>query len=174
MSDLLIIGYPNPEAADAARAELLRLARNALLEVADAVVATADADGHLRFTQMADLWAVGASDDGLWGLLAGMLFLNPQLAGLVGDSAAAVSGALGDYGIDDDFIRQVAGLLSPGRATVFLLIRRAASEKIMNRLHAISHVVLCATLDHSAEHSLRQVFARAPAHFATAGTALSG
>lgn len=174
MSDLLILGYRSPEAVDAARADLLHAAQTTLLEIADAVVATADVEGRLHFAQMADLWAIGAAEDGLWGLLAGMLFLNPQLAGLVGDTADAVAGALGDYGIEDDFIQQVSVLLSPGRAAVFLLIGAAASVSVVTRLQATSDVVLHARLNEQAEQSLRQVFARAPAHFATAGSGASG
>ncbi len=174
MSDLLILGYRSPAAADAARADLLHAAQTTLREVADAVVATADLDGRLHFAQMADLWAISAAEDGLWGLLAGMLFLNPQLAGLVGDTADAVAGALGDYGIEDDFIHQVSTLLSPGRAAVFLLIGVAASGAVIHRLQATSDVVLHAHLNERAEHSLRLVFARAPAHFATAGSGASG
>lgn len=161
MSDLIVIGYDSPLAADAARADLLAAATEFAWEIEDSLIATADAGGAIRYHQMADVWAIGASGGGLWGVLAGMLFVNPQLSGLAGDLGAG-SEALTDYGIEADAMAEIAVLLSPGQAAFFLLIHTSPTEAMIDRLAATGAEILRSRLDHSAEDRLRQVFARAP------------
>lgn len=69
MPELIVIGYETPAAAEAARAEVLGMAREYLADVTDAVVATVDDAGGIRLAQMVDLWAVGATggrSGGFW------------------------------------------------------------------------------------------------------------
>lgn len=77
MSELIVIGYDTPEKAEEARADLMKMAREYLVEVADAVVAVADKDGNVKLNQMVNLWTVGATGGAFWGLLVGMLFFQP-------------------------------------------------------------------------------------------------
>ena len=105
MNELIVIGYDTPEAAEAARTELFGMSQEYLVDVADAVVATADADGKIKLNQMVNTWTVGATGGAFWGLLVGMLFFNPLLGVAVGAGAGALSGALTDYGINDDFMK---------------------------------------------------------------------
>ena len=109
MNELIVIGYDTPEAAEAARTELFGMSQEYLVDVADAVVATADADGKIKLNQMVNTWTVGATGGAFWGLLVGMLFFNPLLGVAVGAGAGALSGALTDYGINDDFMKDVSG-----------------------------------------------------------------
>lgn len=171
MSDLIVVGYDSPAEADAARAELLAAAKDFACEIEDALFVTADAHGALRLRQMADVWAIGASGGGLWGLLAGMLFLTPQRDGR---TDAAASGGPSDYGLDAAFMAEVAGMLSPGRAAFCLLIHAAPSQAMMDRLGSTGAEVVRTSLDHRAEDSLRHVFSRAPARFVPAGSAKHG
>ncbi|OYU77429.1 MAG: hypothetical protein CFE32_05615 [Alphaproteobacteria bacterium PA3] len=161
-SDLIVIGYPSPEKAEAARAEVLRVAKDFSIDVADALVAKADATGVVRFNQMADLWAIGASGGGLWGLLAGLLFLHPRLGTLIGSGEPAIAGALDEYGIEDTFLDRASALLMPGRAAFFLLIRATASDRMIQRLGPHAGVILRTPLDPEAENGLRRIVAPAP------------
>ena len=61
MNELIVIGYDTPEAAEAARTELFGMSQEYLVDVADAVVATADADGKIKLNQMVNTWTVGAT-----------------------------------------------------------------------------------------------------------------
>ncbi|TQD33316.1 DUF1269 domain-containing protein (plasmid) [Rhodobacter capsulatus] len=161
MPELLVIGYETPAAAEAARAEVLGMAKEYLVDVTDAVVATVDDDGGIRLAQMVDLWAVGATGGAFWGLLAGILFFNPLLGLVIGATAGAVSGALADYGIDDAFMRKVSALLQPGHAALFLLLKTPASERMVTRLGAKGGEILRTNLDPAAETALRDAFATA-------------
>ncbi|ETD90520.1 DUF1269 domain-containing protein [Rhodobacter capsulatus] len=161
MPELLVIGYETPAAAEAARAEVLGMAKEYLVDVTDAVVATVDDDGGIRLAQMVDLWAVGATGGAFWGLLAGILFFNPLIGLFIGAAAGAVSGALSDYGIDDAFMRKVSALLKPGHAALFLLLKAPASERMVTRLGAKGGNILRTNLDPAAEVALREAFATA-------------
>lgn len=74
MSELIVIGYDNAEKAEAARTELFGMAKEYLVDVADAVVATADENGKVKLNQMVNLWSFGAASGAFWGLLIGLIF----------------------------------------------------------------------------------------------------
>ena len=79
MSELIVIGYETPEKAEEARAELMTMTREYLVDVADAVVAEADKKGNVKLNQMVNMWTAGAAGGAFWGLLIGMIFFNPLL-----------------------------------------------------------------------------------------------
>src|SRR5262245_16703966 len=114
MSELVVFGYDSLAQAEAARKSLFELSREYLVNVGDAVIATAEAKGQIKLHQMVNMWAFGASGGALWGLLAGILFFNPLLGVAAGSAAGALAGGLTDYGIKDDFMKEVAGVLQPG------------------------------------------------------------
>ena len=135
MAELVVVGFDDPNEADRALTELARLQREYLIDLEDAVVAIRSPDGKLRLKQSVDLVGVGAASGGLWGSLVGLLFLNP-LIGLatgaaLGAGAGALSGSLADYGIDDDFIQQIAETLQPNTSALFVLVRKAQPEKVL-------------------------------------------
>jgi uncharacterized membrane protein len=109
MSELIVVAYDTPTNAEAARYELFRMAKEYLVEIADSVIATADNDRNIKLDQMVNMWTVGATGGAFWGLLAGLIFFNPLLGLAVGAGAGAISGGLSDYGIDDDFMKDVSG-----------------------------------------------------------------
>jgi uncharacterized membrane protein len=83
--------------------------------------------------------ATGAASGGvsgaLWGSLVGLLFLNP-LAGMVlggafGAGSGALAGSITDYGIDDDLIKRLAEALPANSSALFLLVRKAQPEKVL-------------------------------------------
>lgn len=163
MSELIVIGYDTSEEAEAARNELSGMAREYLVDVADAVVATAEKDGKIKLNQMVNLWTVGATGGAFWGLLIGLLFFNPLLGVAVGAGAGALSGALGDYGIDDTFMKDVASVLQPGQAALFMMMRANASDRVIERLGKKGGRVLRTNLDSDAERHLRRAFEQAHA-----------
>jgi uncharacterized membrane protein len=63
-----------------------------LIDMEDAVVVTKDAKGKVKLQQAMNLTLAGASSGGFWGLLIGMIFLNPLLGMALGASAGALSG----------------------------------------------------------------------------------
>lgn len=163
MAELVVVAYDTPSQADAARKELFGMANEYLVEVADAVVATADKDGNVKLDQMVNMWTVGATGGAFWGLLAGMIFFNPLLGLAVGAGAGAISGALSDYGIDDHFMKEISGVLQPGQAALFMMMRTEASDRVIDKLGSKGGRILRTNLDSDAENHMRQHFDAAQA-----------
>ena len=115
MSELIVIDYDNPFQAEEVRLKLLKLQRDYLIDLEDAVVAVRDADGKVKLNQVYKLTQAGAIAGGFWGALVGLLFLNPLLGAAVGAGAGAISGALTDVGINDEFIKKLAETFKPGK-----------------------------------------------------------
>jgi uncharacterized membrane protein len=42
-----------------------------------------------------------------------------------------LSGALADYGINDDFIRSLGQTIEPGSSALFILVRRVIPDKVL-------------------------------------------
>jgi uncharacterized membrane protein len=101
---------------------------------------------------------VGATGGAFWGLLAGLIFFNPLLGLAVGAGAGAISGGLSDYGIDDDFMKDVSGALQPGQAALFMMMRSDASDRVIERLSKKGGHILRTNLDSVAENHLRNHF----------------
>src|SRR5678815_2194901 len=110
MSNLIVIGFDNVADAFGMRAALAKLQAQYVIEMEDAVVVTRDAQGKVQLHQAVSLAAAGAASGGFWGLLIGMLFLNP-LAGLaIGAGSGALSGKLSDIGINDQFMKELGAV----------------------------------------------------------------
>lgn len=164
MAELIVIGYDTPEKAEAARSELFGLSKEYLVEVGDAVVAVRHHNGKIKLNQMVNLWTIGAAGGSFWGLLVGLLFFNPLLGVVTGAAAGGVAGALNDYGISDGFMRDVAGILQPGQAALFVLANRVSSERVIDRIAKLGGRVLRTNLDVSQEKKVREAFEKAAAH----------
>jgi uncharacterized membrane protein len=154
MSELIVIGYNTEAQAEQARETLYGLSKEYLVEIKDAVVASAGDDGKIRLNQMVHMWAIGASGGAFWGILAGLIFFNPLIGLAAGTASGALAGALTDYGISDTFMKDVAGVLQPGQAALFILAERASSDKVIDKLSLHGGRILRTNLDTSQENNL--------------------
>lgn len=161
MADLVVIAYDNPETAEAARQKLFELSKEYYTDIGDAVVAVADEKGKIHLRQMVNTWSLGALGGSFWGLLIGLLFLHPLLGVIAGAAAGAVSGALSDFGIRDDFMKEVAKALTPGKAALFVLARNITSDRVVSHLAQFGGVVLRTNLSSTDEAKLREAFGAA-------------
>jgi uncharacterized membrane protein len=114
MSDLVVIVYPTLEKAEEVRTRLFELQREYIIKLADAVIATKSVNGQVQLHQVVNTTASGAVRGTFWGLLIGVLFLNPLLGAAMGAAGGALGGALTDFGINDQFMKQLAESIHPG------------------------------------------------------------
>ena len=157
MSDLIVVSFNQEATAFALRDELIALQKEYLVEMDDVVVVTRGLDDKVGLHQGANMTVMGAASGGFWGMLIGLLFLNPLLGAALGAGAGALSGSLTDVGINDDFMRKLGAQLKPGTAAVFVLARKFNAEKVVARLGdftAKGHVIQT-SLSHDDEASLR-------------------
>ena len=168
MSDLVVIVYPTEEKAEEVRKRLFELQKEYLIKLGDAVIATKSPDGQIKLHQVINPTAAGAVSGSFWGLLIGVLFLNPLLGAALGAAGGALGGALTDVGINDQFMKQLAESIHPGDAALFILIESMTTDKVTDQIKHFGGVVLKTSLDETKEHVLRNALASA-----TASTAAS-
>lgn len=159
MSDLVAIVYPTEAKAEEMRQKVLQLQKEYLIELGDAAIAVKQADGNVKLNQLFNTTAAGAVSGSFWGLLIGVIFLNPLLGVALGAASGAVSGALTDYGINNDFMKQLSETLQPGNAALFLLIKKVTGDKVLEAVKGTGGTVLKTSLDDSKEKALREALA---------------
>ena len=155
MSELIVIGYDNPIEAEEVRLKLIKMQQDYLIDLEDAVVAVKNAEGKVKLNQAYQLTAAGAISGGFWGALIGLLFLNPLLGAVVGTGAGAMSGALTDVGINDDFMKELAATLKPGSSALFVLVRKATPDKALDELQGTGGKIIKTSLSHENETKLQ-------------------
>ena len=134
MANLVVIVFDDEKTAFEMRDALIKMQAQYLIEMEDAVVVTKDSSGKAQLHQAVNLTAAGAVGGAFWGSLVGMLFLNPLLGAAAGASAGALSGVLSDIGISDVTIREVSEAFQPGSSALFVLIRKATVDKVLEGL----------------------------------------
>jgi len=157
MSTLVVVGYKDIHKAEEVRLQLWKLQRDYLLDLEDAVVVVKNAKGKVKLHQTFNLTSAGAITGGFWGSLVGLMFLNPLLGLAVGASAGAVSGALTDVGIDDNFMKELGATMTPGSSSLFVLLRNAtaAPDKVLEELKGTGGIILKTSLSHEDEAKLQ-------------------
>jgi uncharacterized membrane protein len=145
------------------RAELLKMQKEFVIELEDSVVVTRNKNGKLKLDQAVSLTSAGAIGGGFWGMLIGLIFLNPLLGAAVGATAGAVSGKFKDLGINDNMMKELASSLQPGTSALFVLIRRATTDKVLKGLEQFAGKgkILQTSLSKDEESSLREVLEKA-------------
>src|SRR6516164_1128950 len=124
MATLVVIDYESEVKAEEVRLALLKMQKEYLIDLADAVVVVREPNGKVKLRQLYNLTAAGAATGGFWGALIGLLFLSPLFGFAIGAAAGAISGSLRDVGIDDDFMKDLAQTLKPGTAALCVLVRQ--------------------------------------------------
>ncbi len=155
MATLVVIGYENEVKAEEVRLALVKMQKDYLIDLADAVVVVRDESGKVKLRQLYNLTAAGALNGGFWGSLVGLLFLNPLFGLAIGASAGAISGALSDVGIDDTMLKKLAETLKPGTAALCVLIRQMTADKVLEEIKPFGGTVIQSNLSHEDESKLR-------------------
>ncbi|ANB33145.1 DUF1269 domain-containing protein [Rhodovulum sulfidophilum] len=165
MADLIAVAFDDESKAFDMRGEMVRMQKDYLLDMEDVVVVTRDAEGKVKLHQAVNLTAAGAVGGSFWGLLIGLLFLNPLLGLAVGAGAGAISGALSDIGIDDGFMKELGETLTPGSSALFVLVRKATGDRVIERLREVNVEgrILRTSLSKEDEATLREVLEKSRA-----------
>jgi len=157
MSDLVVIGFDDEHTAFEMRAELVKLQKEYLIEMEDVVVVTKDGKGKVKLHQAMNLTAAGAMGGSFWGMLIGMIFLNPLVGAAVGAGAGALSGKLADVGIDDKFMQELGETLTPETSALFVLVRKVTPDKVLEGLKKFKGKVIKTSLTIDKEEELQKI-----------------
>lgn len=155
MSQLIAVAFPSEEIAQSTLSKLQALEQSHLVDLEDAAIAVKRKSGKVKLIQTHNLTAAGAIGGTFWGSLIGLLFLNPLLGAAVGAATGAVSGALEDIGINDDFMKVLGENLPVGAAALFILVRSATPDKVIDALRPFEGELIQTSLSHVDEVKLR-------------------
>jgi len=161
MSTLVAIEYDDQFKAEEVRLSLMKMQKDYLIDLEDAVVAVKDQKGKVRLHQAVNLTAAGALSGGFWGSLIGLIFLNPLLGMAMGATAGAVGGALTDVGIDDKFMKELAATMKPGSSTLFVLVKKVTPDKVLEEIKGTGGKILKTSLSHEDEAKLQAALSAA-------------
>jgi uncharacterized membrane protein len=163
MSNLVAIVFNDETTAFDMRAALLKMQQMYLIDMEDSVVVSKNQKGAIKLDQAVNLTAAGAVGGGFWGMLLGFLFLNPFLGAAIGATAGALSAQFRDIGLNDQMMKDLAQSFKPGSSALFLLVRRATTEKVLDGLKEFAGKgrVFQTSLDKDDEAKLREALEKA-------------
>lgn len=158
MTELVVVAFDNETGAAEMRDALIELQKQKLVTLDDAAVVVRKPDGKVKVKQAVNLVGTGALGGAFWGMLVGLLFWMPWMGLAVGALSGALAGALSDYGVDDEFVREVGNTIQPGHSALFLLIREATPDKLMDELKQFNGKILQTSLSKADEARLKDAF----------------
>ena len=134
MANLVAVVFNDETTAFEMRTALMKMQSQHLIELEDSVVVTRNAKSKTKLDQAVSLTSAGAVGGGFWGLLIGLIFLNPLLGMAVGAGAGALSGRFSDIGLNDQMLKDLGQSMKPGTSGLFVLVRRATTDKVLEGL----------------------------------------
>lgn len=155
MGELVVIAFENETGAAEMRDALIALQKQQLVTLDDAAVVVRLPDGRVQVKQAVSLVGAGTLGGAFWGLLVGLLFWLPWMGMALQGPAVE---ALGDYGLDEGFVKEVGSTIQPGHSALFLLIREATPDKMMDELGQFNGRILQTSLSQEAEAKLKESF----------------
>jgi uncharacterized membrane protein len=131
MSTLAVWKFNSADGAETALAKLEGLQKQEIIKVLDAAVVTwPQGRSKPKTYQAVSTVGAGALGGAFWGMLFGLIFLVPLFGMMLGAAAGALSGKLTDYGINDDFIKDLRDKVTEGTSALFLLTGNVTVDKV--------------------------------------------
>lgn len=155
MSKLVVIAYDAPNKAAEVRTRLRKMQKEQSIDLDEALVAIKDEEGEVSLLQTYKPTATDAPTRGFWNSLVGLILMNPVLGMATARRANAVTGALTEVGVDEDFVKDLTATFLNGTSVLFALVRDASTEKVFAELRGTGGRVLETTLKHEEEEKLQ-------------------
>jgi len=83
------------------------------------------------------------------------------IVGKTASGTGTLPGKLGDIGIDDKFMKELGQTLIAGTSALFVLVRKATPDKVLEKLEGFKGKVLKTSLTADKEEALRKVLEQA-------------
>ncbi len=138
MSTLVGVLFDDETTAFEMRVALLKMQKEHLIDLEDSVVVTRDYKGKIKLDQATSLTRAGAIGGGFWGMLLGLIFLNPLLGAALGAATGSLLARFQDIGLNDQVMKDMAQSFKPGSSALFILVRRATADKVLDGLKSFA------------------------------------
>lgn len=168
MPELTVVAFEGTHRAAEVLRQIQELNEDWVIDLNDAVAVYRSKNGRLRVEQSVEpTTKEGAGMGGLLGIMIGALLAAPFTAGVsvpataaaIGATGAAMGGITGaalgaddagswkdQYGISDDFVKQIGGMVQPGQSALFVLARVSNPSVLAERFRGYGGKVLRTTL----------------------------
>jgi uncharacterized membrane protein len=182
MAELIVVGFKKDKyRASEVLNELQLLNDDWVVDLHDAVAVYRDDNGKLRVDQSYQTTTgEGAAMGGLMGALIGLSLAAIPLTGgasavaagtlaagaaggaAIGASAGALDAAWwkDEFGIPDDFVKQVGAMVQPGDSAVFALLRTANPDIVADQFRGYGGSILSTTLNRDQEQKVDKVLSK--------------
>lgn len=133
MSELIVAGFSGEFTADEVLLDLLKMKQTHLIDLDYAVVAARRADATVAIRHSNVIVSADAAAGGQWGIFIG----GPGgfvIGAVIGAAVGETVKALRHIEIGDDFIREVSETLEPGNSAIFIRVRKALSDRVVEEL----------------------------------------
>jgi uncharacterized membrane protein len=159
MATLTVWKFNTPEGANQVLTKLESLSKQQLITIEDAaVVSWLPGKKKPKTQQLHSMAGAGALGGAFWGMLFGLLFFIPFFGLAVGAAMGALAGHFSDYGIDDNFIKQVQSKVTEGTSALFLLSSNVTADKVSDALKGTQMELIQSNLSDEQEAKLREDF----------------
>jgi len=159
VATLTVWKFETADGAKHALGKLAELQKQHLIEIQDAAtVSWPEGKKKPKTKQAVDLAGAGALDGAFWGLLFGILFFVPIFGLVAGAAVGALTGSFSDYGIDDDFIKDVKSKVTEGTSALFLLTGNVTLDKVEEAFKGDKAELIRSNLTNDQEEQLQSHF----------------
>ena len=168
MAELIVVGFQGKHRAAEVLDQVQRLQSDAMIELRDGIAVYRTDDGRLRVDQsLYPTTGVETATGALLGALVGVVLALPVAAlasvpaaaaalGVGGAALGATGGAViafdeatdwrTTYGIPEDFVKEVGGMVQPGQSAVFVLAQTSDPAEVVEQFRGYGGKVLRTTL----------------------------
>lgn len=155
MSDLIVIGYENPQTARQAYEQVQRLQQDFVVDLRGLAIVDVDPDGKTHVDTPRRIIGASAVSGALFGLLLGVLFFVPGMV-LLGGAIGALMGRLNKSGIDSEFRDRVEHLIEPGHSAVVIMASKITDDKFASAMQPFGGTILKTSLSEGDEKELAE------------------
>ncbi len=160
MATLSALKFGTVDGAAQALTVLEALQKQQLITIQDAAIVSWPAGAKKPKTkQTHSMTGAGAMGGAFWGMLFGLLFFVPFFGLAIGALMGGLIGKFTDYGIDDNFIKQVQSKVTEGTSALFLLTSNAVLDKVADEMKKLpAFEIIQTNLTKEQEDKLRAEF----------------
>ncbi|MCB0025219.1 MAG: DUF1269 domain-containing protein [Caldilinea sp.] len=159
MASLTVWKFDTADGAAQALAKVQDLAKQQLIVLDDAAtVSWPQGKKKPKTHQAQSMTGAGALGGAFWGMLFGLIFFIPFFGMAIGAAMGALVGHFSDYGISDDFIKQVRAKITEGTSALFLLSEQATIDKVADAFKGTKMELIQSNLSADQEKALKAAF----------------
>jgi uncharacterized membrane protein len=151
MSELIVFIYENETGAKTLEAQLVEAQANQILTVSDAALILRQEDGRPVLSHAKDLVGRGSMGGIFWGFILALVFWA-KWWGL------SVGGALGDLGLDDEFVKEVGDGVGKGHSALLALVEEGMVEAVLMAAEETNPKTMRTTFSQEDEQVLQAIF----------------